>query len=256
MKISHAECPDIQSKQDIYTKILLVEDNLIAQSIAKTLLDNMGYQVEVADCALQVLETFAPGKFDFIFMDIGLPDLEGTTVTRHLRNIEKSTTFHVPIVALSAHAADTIISQCLESGMDDVLSKPLSQDKVSKIFNKYLKASLLGKDSARRSPLTNDVISKNPDKHLLALLMKSLPESEAEIANAYQSHKLDSLGRAVHKLYGALCYTDTPQLRQAVGDIDEALRHHMTHDLTPLYQNFLTTIKNFKEEYQKIQQEH
>ena len=55
----------------------------------------------------QVLENFKPGKYDLIFMDIGLPDMEGTDVTQHLRELENDSEYHAPIIALSAHAVKT-----------------------------------------------------------------------------------------------------------------------------------------------------
>ncbi|MFT3742648.1 MAG: ATP-binding protein [Gammaproteobacteria bacterium] len=111
-------------------KVLLVEPDLSTQSMVQTWLNALGYEVDVADSATCALKQFEPLKYHIIFMDLELPDLNGTIVTRHIRKIETGVKAHVPIVALGEHVTDSSLKRCLEAGMDSVLNKPLTQEVV------------------------------------------------------------------------------------------------------------------------------
>jgi CheY-like chemotaxis protein/anti-sigma regulatory factor (Ser/Thr protein kinase) len=127
--------PAVASKYDsAQVKILLVEDNLTAQLMGSSLLSSMNFKVEVADCGEKALSLFDPGKYDLIFMDIGLPGIQGDAVTKLIRKMEYNTGFHVPIIALTAHTTDDININYLSAGMDSVLSKPLSRDQAKRII--------------------------------------------------------------------------------------------------------------------------
>lgn len=126
---------EIQARNtDSPCKILLVEDNLTAQLMGSSLLSSLNYQVEVADCGEKALEMFEPGKYDLIFMDIGLPGIQGDAVTRLIRKMENGTAYHVPIIALTAHTTDDFNINYLISGMTSVISKPLSRDQARQII--------------------------------------------------------------------------------------------------------------------------
>ena len=137
--------PEIFDKTSINSKkrvpnILFVEDNPIAQQIATLLLSPLGCTVEIADCGRKSLEVFEPGKYQLVFMDIGLPDLEGYLIAKQLRNIEESypSPWRVPIIGLSAHAINTVRKHCQHAGMQGILNKPLSAKQARQVFNRYI----------------------------------------------------------------------------------------------------------------------
>ncbi len=132
----------ITSMQEaIHTKfsprILLVEDNLAVQRIQSSLLTSMSCIVDVANCGEEALGTFKPGKYDLIFMDIGLPDIQGDAVSMHIRKIEEGSGMRTPIIALTAHMTQDITEHCFAAGMEDVLSKPLSLEQAKQIIQNY-----------------------------------------------------------------------------------------------------------------------
>lgn len=109
------------------SKVLVVEDNFIAQTVAKTLLSGMECHVDVASSGSDALALYKQTDYDLIFMDIGLGEgMDGYEVTHYIRS-KISSTRHIPIIALTAHGGDESKQRCIEAGMDAVLTKPLTQ---------------------------------------------------------------------------------------------------------------------------------
>ncbi len=105
--------------------ILLAEDNDVNRLLAIRLLQRMGHSVEVAATGRETLELSKSGQFDLIVMDVQMPDMDGFETTRAIRKREISTGFHIPIIAMTAHAMKGDRELCLAAGMDDYLTKPI-----------------------------------------------------------------------------------------------------------------------------------
>jgi len=107
-------------------EILVAEDNLVNQRLILALLGKRGHAVAVATTGLEAVSQWKTGKFDLVFMDVQMPEMDGLTATRQIRQEEKTRGSHIPIVAMTAHAMTGDRERCLETGMDDYISKPLS----------------------------------------------------------------------------------------------------------------------------------
>jgi CheY-like chemotaxis protein len=122
-------------------KILLVEDNLINQKVAVSLLKKMGYAADLALDGLEALEKIDFVNYDIILMDCQMPILDGYEATRIIRarqNKEKSF-----IVAITANSHPDDRQKCLDSGMDEFLAKPVKLKDLEDVINKYLSMRLL-----------------------------------------------------------------------------------------------------------------
>jgi CheY-like chemotaxis protein len=119
--------------------VLLVEDQAIAQKIAVFYLNRLGYEVDLAKNGGTALELYHQKRdeYDVIFMDLGLADIDGLTVTETIRKSEQAGE-HTPIVALSAHDAEDIRQSCRLAGFNDFISKPILQEKNHPILAKYI----------------------------------------------------------------------------------------------------------------------
>nr|MDA3778807.1 response regulator [Bacteroidales bacterium] len=104
--------------------ILLVEDNLINQKIVLLSLKKSANNIDIANNGKEALDKFGSAKYDIILMDIQMPIMNGIVTTKKIRNIEKSTNTHTPIIAITANALLGDKEECLAAGMDDYLSKP------------------------------------------------------------------------------------------------------------------------------------
>ncbi len=113
--------------------ILLAEDNLINQKVAVNLLQKKGHRVTVVENGRQALEMLEKEKFDLVLMDVQMPEMDGFEATRQIREREKLTGEHIPIVAMTAHAMKGDREKCLEAGMDGYVSKPLYPEEFYKV---------------------------------------------------------------------------------------------------------------------------
>lgn len=117
-------------------KILLAEDFKLNQLVAKGLLEKLGVQVDIVEDGQQAIEAMAKKHYQLVFMDIHMPIMDGHIATQKLR--QNSQYDAIPIIALTADAQKEHIQQCIESGMDDFLSKPFLIADIEKILHKHL----------------------------------------------------------------------------------------------------------------------
>jgi CheY-like chemotaxis protein len=94
----------------------------------------MGHTVSVATNGKEALAAAGTESFHLIFMDIQMPEMDGLEATRMIREREKTTGDHVPIVALTAHALNGDMDRCLEAGMDAFISKPIDPGKIYQVI--------------------------------------------------------------------------------------------------------------------------
>lgn len=118
--------------------ILLVEDNPLNQKLATSLLTKAGYLLDVVENGKQAVETYsaAPEKYDLILMDIQMPTMDGREAARRIRDNGFD---QVPIIAMTAGIMKRDYEKCIQAGMNDFISKPIRQEVVIKIIEKWLK---------------------------------------------------------------------------------------------------------------------
>jgi CheY-like chemotaxis protein len=111
-------------------RILLAEDNLVNQLLAVRLLEKRGHRVQVAGNGREVLEKLKTAEFDLILMDVQMPVMGGFEVTAAIREMEKGTGRHIPIIALTAHAVTGDRERCVAAGMDGYVAKPIHPEEL------------------------------------------------------------------------------------------------------------------------------
>lgn len=121
--------------------VLVVEDIPIAQIAARFVLEQIsGIKIDIANNGAHALTLATQTQYDLIFMDIGLPDIDGFEVTKKLRSMANYT--HTPIIALTAHDEDSYKKRAAEVGMNDFLEKPLTEEKSKAIFDHFILNSI------------------------------------------------------------------------------------------------------------------
>jgi CheY-like chemotaxis protein len=121
-------------------RILLVEDYPANVLVATTLLEDFGYQYEVATSGEEALRKIQNDQFDAALMDVQLGDMCGFETTRRVRAWEKNgppPPRHLPIIAMTAHAMVGDRERCLEAGMDDYISKPFDPEELRSKLTAY-----------------------------------------------------------------------------------------------------------------------
>jgi signal transduction histidine kinase/CheY-like chemotaxis protein len=118
-------------------KILLVEDNAVNQRLAVRLLEKMGHQVDVADNGLEALAALPSGAYHLVLMDCQMPEMDGFEATRRIRKSGESWA-DITIVAMTANAMNGDRERCLEAGMDDYMTKPITAEEFRVMVTRWL----------------------------------------------------------------------------------------------------------------------
>lgn len=122
-------------------RLLLVEDNLVNQKLALKILERLDTQVTLVDNGLKAVERSASEHFDLILMDCQMPVMDGFEATGHIRQREYETDTRVPVVALTANAMAEDRQRCVDSGMDDYVSKPFLPEELLRVIDQWTQAT-------------------------------------------------------------------------------------------------------------------
>ena len=117
-------------------KVLLVEDVVVNQIIAKSILTRLGFDVDISNNGKEAIEAVKKASYVLIFMDCQMPVMDGYDATRAIRNLE--TTHHTPIIALTALAMKGDSEKCYQAGMDDYISKPYEVNDIVSCVKKWI----------------------------------------------------------------------------------------------------------------------
>jgi signal transduction histidine kinase/ActR/RegA family two-component response regulator len=115
-------------------QVLLVEDNIVNQKIAARVLERQGHKVILAGDGREAVAALDRARFDIILMDIQMPEMNGFEATAAIRERERRSGDHVPIIAMTAHAMKGDRELCLQAGMDAYLSKPIRAEELTNLI--------------------------------------------------------------------------------------------------------------------------
>jgi signal transduction histidine kinase/DNA-binding response OmpR family regulator len=204
-------------------RILLVEDNRVNQVVVLRMLEKMGHTVKIACNGREAMSFTAAEIFDLVFMDVQMPEMDGLTATRNIRGREKKTGFHIPIIAMTAHAMKGDKERCLEAGMDGYISKPVSskeiEDMISTIaVTETATPTLIEVQAAPTPPIAWDRAKAlervDGDEQLLQevvqIFLEESPKQLAKLRQAVTVGDADLLERAAHSMKGELGYLAVP----------------------------------------------
>ena len=139
--------------------VLLVEDNTMNQLVATRMLTKLGYRADVANNGREAINAITIGAYDAVLMDCQMPEMDGYEATRQLRRAESGTDRHLPVIAMTAAAMQGDREACLEAGMDDYITKPVSVEAISTVLDHWTPAKP-ARDASRTatSPTVDDPV--------------------------------------------------------------------------------------------------
>ena len=252
-------------KTTAHGRLLVTDDNPLNLDVAARILQGMGHEVVTAESGAAALDHLAQGRFDIVFMDCEMPDMDGIAATRLARQAEKArslnceTTQPVPIIALPAHSADEIHERCMAAGMDGFITKPLTKKKLQEALDRWLHGPTAAR-SAGACDAIELVTSPGPSEHVPAVdasvltsLMAARPGDAAEFLarlvarfeelatrqiaqlwQAYEEGRSDEAGGLAHGLKSSAGAIGARQVASRAGQIEQHVKNHGLTGLEPI----------------------
>lgn len=201
------------------TPILLAEDNFINQQVCTAMLNQLGYShVDVVSNGREALHALAKNNYGLVLLDCQMPEMDGYETARRIRKKEAESSMpHVPVIALTAHAMEGALDECLAAGMDDYLSKPFTLHQIQLALERHLP-----KSSASVSPspqMTDARSAAHPDDGIDRIMLEQIIQIEKQgspglLLRIMRSYKEQS-GALMDQLLRALENNDIDQARMA-----------------------------------------
>ena len=241
--------------------ILLVEDHRIAAKVAKAILSDLNCQVDIAMDGKMALEAVEKHHYDLIFMDIGLPGMNGYEITRRIRSQELSKGTHIPIIALTAHADSQNQQLCLDSAMNAIVTKPLRREKARDVLDEFIPSRKKWSEHNQEKTSNDDLFNlgekiidfeyataflggnKNIMNETLTTFIESLPWEAKKLQEAYAEGDWKAIDAIVHKLKGGASYCGTLRLESACTKLDDYIKSGGSALTPQLYQQLLSEIE-------------
>ncbi|HAF87391.1 MAG TPA: hypothetical protein DIV44_13295 [Leeuwenhoekiella sp.] len=246
-------------------KVLLVEDNLMAQTIAKNLLTKASCEVFLAANSQEAFKLFTQNSFDFVLTDIGLPDYSGFELTEKMTQFEREKRPNAkptPVIGLTAHAKQEAVVKGTQSGMIEVCEKPLTEKTVMTFIKRFGKAlepdNHLNQPNAACDENADTLLdvelgisqlgSKDEFKKMLKLMLKESMTSIVNEIDSYFSIKdWAALGRVVHTFKSSCLYCATTKLLQQTRALEISIKTEKDAQIKHAYEQFKVGLAQTKQ---------
>jgi signal transduction histidine kinase/DNA-binding response OmpR family regulator/HPt (histidine-containing phosphotransfer) domain-containing protein len=239
--------------------ILLAEDNRVNQTVATKTLEKMGHSVVIANNGSQALSMLAMQRFDLVFMDVQMPEMDGFAATRKIREHEKQTHNHLPIIAMTAHAMTGDRERCLTAGMDGYVSKPINVEKLEQAIASVVTQGIQGvadsmKPGQEVASAANvfawDTVGTlkrlGGDEALfhevVRIFLEDIPGHLAALRLAIEQGQPESIERIGHSLKGELAYLGISSLQDQARELERMGKECDLRHVAELFTVFETGI--------------
>jgi len=200
-------------------RLLLAEDNPINQKLAVEILQNRGHTVITANDGSEALDALERQSFDLVLMDVQMPKMDGFEATAAIREREKETGEHIPIIAMTAHAMKGDRERCLEAGMDGYISKPIRVTELLEAVENLVPTSVEVETDAPAAQNDDEVfdvveaLENLGDMELLMtfanMFLEECPRMLADIRRAVERRDSRQLERSAHSFKGSVSFITT-----------------------------------------------
>ncbi len=196
--------------------ILVAEDNPVIRTLATRMLEKRGHRVSTVDNGRKAFDAVGREHFDLVLMDVQMPEMDGLAAAKAIRERERQTGTHLPIVALTARAMKGDRERCLAAGMDGYVGKPL---KASELFRAIESVAVSGGDDERapssQAPQFGRVLDRElmlenvAGQHallaeIIAVYRQDVPRLVGELRAAIMREDATAIERAAHQIKGVL----------------------------------------------------
>ncbi len=226
-------------------RILLVEDNTLNQVLAKKVLTDWKWNVDIAETGVSAVQKIRDNDFDLVLMDIQLPEMDGYEATRQIRKYTAEPKTNIPIIAMTAHAINGEAEKCLRAGMNDYVSKPFDpKDLYHKVVN-VLRQSTENKTILKQPYKMQPTATKNTDLgyltelsrgskefilQMISLFLEQTPIALASLEEAAKNKDWAMVGRVAHKMKPSLAFMGIKNLKDLIAALEEEAKQGTNPD--------------------------
>ncbi|MBL0049962.1 MAG: response regulator [Bacteroidetes bacterium] len=202
--------------------VLVAEDNLLNQKLVVKLLEDLNCVVDVAQNGFEAVDKVKSDKYDLVFMDIQMPEMDGLQATKIIRTQLQN---NVPIIALTAHTFKDEEDKCRESGMNDFLSKPFTVNALYKIITSTIDKGLLKRLTGTKV-INLDFLTNLADGNtdfvikMLEIYLKQTPENLVELEHQLSLKNYTGLVSIAHKMRSSVPYVGLTEAEKLLEKIE------------------------------------
>lgn len=207
--------------------ILVAEDHDINRFIIEKMLKGWGHTCDFACTGTEAVEKVSRNSYDLVLMDVEMPDMNGCRATEMIRN-EIDNKKSLPIIALTGHAMNGEREKCLESGMNDYISKPFKAEELKAKIKQYAYSNISISTPQIQSKITDLTflreISENNDqffREFIQMFLRNTPQALQDIRNGLETLNWESIRQAAHKVKPSFNYVGLKDLNLMSGKIEE-----------------------------------
>jgi signal transduction histidine kinase/CheY-like chemotaxis protein/HPt (histidine-containing phosphotransfer) domain-containing protein len=206
--------------------VLVAEDNAISQQVARRMLESLGCTVDIAASGVQVLDALRRQRYELVFMDCQMPEMDGYEATRALRS-EEDGARRTPVVALTAGAMEGDAQRCLDAGMDDYLTKPVRLEDFRAALARWVPQPAEDSQQEEREPVVD--LTVMPALHgdragsLVKLFLTTSQTQVEAMHRAAAAGEGQELRRLAHSLRGSAVYLGAARLAARCEELERAV---------------------------------
>lgn len=259
----------VKASQEKKVNILLVEDQITNQKVALGMLKNMGFTADVAFNGIEAVKALKATKYDLVFMDVQMPQMDGFEATRVIRTFNRE----IPIIAMTAHAMRGDRERCLEAGMNDYITKPIFPNELVRILGTYLNIKFEKKDNViQESHQSKDIEVQNKQveifnrkefferldhdealcKEVVSLFPNSVAQEIKNLENALMENNAEAARIHAHTIKGMAANISAERMKQVGFEIEKFTKNRdissakaLLNQLQEEKNLLLSVLKNF-----------
>lgn len=254
-----ANSPKLDRFENINPKVLLVDDNQINQKVATEILKKLGCTIDVAGNGMEAILKVIEKPFDLIFMDIQMPEMDGITATKKIRELRIKDL--APIIAMTAYSMEEDKERFLNAGMDDYLPKPIKAEALKRIISKWLlkeeeQESIANKSNNSQFEIVNlEIVNQlkvHLDETMIAEVYESFEIETAELLEGMESKDWEIIRSNLHTLKGNASTLGIEQVAYWATLIESNLKKKNTSNFENDFFNLKNTFYEYRNSYKNI----
>ncbi|WP_406656651.1 response regulator [Methanolobus sp. ZRKC2] len=221
-------------------RILLAEDNIVNQKVARGMLQKIGCRVDTVANGEEAIKALEMLPYDMVFMDVQMPEMDGFVATEHIRDSQSFVLDHeIPIIAMTAHAMKGDKERCLQAGMDDYIAKPVSLNSLMELMIKW--QNILKKDKGRDTLLVEEPVNladmqifdksallervmddESLARRLISIFLEDTPKQVKSLRECIENGKTDKVSWYAHRIKGSSASIGGMALSTVAAELDKA----------------------------------